>query len=450
MHDLAIIGGTVVSDGRRAAGDVGITGGVIAEVGDPGSLCPAHTTIDAAGKYVLPGAIDIHFHCRAPSHPERGDFTTESRAAAAGGVTTIFEMPISDPACSTPEVLAARRSTAEGRCYVHFALYAGGGHGDPARAHLLAEEGAIGFKIFTTTPPPHRLSEFAGLSAVTESAIYSALQAIAPTGLTTVFHAENQSLIDFFAQTVHNGVPERPPVVEAAEIALLATLARAIGTHVHIAHLTSAAGLVATRSALRMGAPLTAETCPQYLLFDRSAVDRWGAFVKIAPPLRDRTDVNALWDGLREGTISVVASDHSPFRPEEKRAVPYADAPQGMPSVETMFPVLLDAAARGLLPLGQAVDLLTAAPAKLFGLHGRKGTVSEGADADLVIFDPDHDTVVRGERLLTKAAGCAVAYEGMPLRGRIERTFLLGQPVYEHGEIVGQPRGRFVRPGTRL
>jgi allantoinase len=448
MYDLAIVNGTVVSDGSRAPRDVAIADDVIAAVGPPGTLGPAREVLDASGKLLLPGAIDAHFHCRAPSHPERGDFTSETRAAVAGGVTTVFEMPISDPACSTPEVFRARRALSEGRCYANLALYAGGGRGDPAVAQALAEQGAIGFKIFTTTPPPLRRSEFDGLCAVSEDEIYAALVAIAPTGLPCVFHAENQALIEFFAPSLQRGIPARPPVVEAAEIAILGVLAKDVGARIHIAHLTSAAGLDAVRAAQSMNAPVSAETCPQYLLFDNRAVERWGAFVKVAPPLREAGDVDALWGGVRDGTISIVASDHAPFRPEEKRGGEYMNAPQGMPSVETMLPVLLDAALRGLLPLEQAVDLVTAASARLFGLHGRKGTVSEGADADLVVFAPDAGTTVRIDRLHTKAAGCALAYDGMELQGRIERTLVAGQIVYDNGRIIGQPRGRFVRPDS--
>jgi allantoinase len=168
----------------------------------------------------------------------------------------------------------------------------------------------------------------------------------------------------------------------------------------------------------------------------------------VAPPLREEGDRAALWEAIRDGTITVVASDHAPFRPEEKEGVAYSEAPSGMPSVETMFPVLLDAALRGLLPLEQAVDLVTAAPARLFGLLGRKGTVSEGADADLVVFAPNLQTEVRMDRLVTKAAHCAHAYEGMALRGRIEQTLVNGHTAYKDGRIVGPPRGRFVQPDT--
>ncbi len=450
MYDLVVLNGTVVSDGGQAARDVAVADGVIAAVGPPGTLGPAREVIDATGKLVLPGAVDIHFHCRAPSHPERGDFTSETKAAVSGGVTTIFEMPISDPACGTPEVLRARRALGEGRCHAHFALFAGGACREPAAAQALAEAGAIGFKIFTTTPPAHRLREFEGLCAVTEDQIHTALTAIASTGLTTVFHAENQALIDFFAGSVHNGIPARPPAVEATAIAIVGVLAREIGTPVHIAHLTSAAGLDAVRAAQSVGTPLTAETCPQYLLFTNLMVERWGAFAKVAPPLREESDRTALWDAIRDGTISVVASDHAPFRPEEKEEVAYSEAPSGMPSVETMFPVLLDAALRGLLPLDQAVNLVTAAPARLFGLLGRKGTVTEGADADLVVFAPNLQTEVHMDRLVTRAAQCARAYEGMALRGRIEQTLVNGHTAYKDGRIVGPPRGRFVQPDTTI
>jgi dihydroorotase (multifunctional complex type) len=446
MHDLAILNGTVVSAGVKLARDVAIADGKVAEVAVPGTLGVSREVIDATGRLVLPGAIDVHFHCRAPSHPERGDFASETRAAVSGGVTTVFEMPISIPACSTPEVLRARRALGEGQCYAHFALYAGGACHTAAAASALAAEGAIGFKIFTTKPPAHRLAEFEGLSAVTEDAIYAALTAIAPTGLTCVFHAENQPLIDFFARSSRDGVPSRPPAVEATEIAIVSALAREVGTPVHIAHLTSAAGLNAVRAAQRVGTPLTAETCPQYLLFTDSAVDRWRAFVKIAPPLREEADVLALWESLGDGTVAVLASDHSPFRPEEKEGVAFSDAPSGMPSVETMYPVLLDAALRGRLALERAVDLVTASPARIFGLGGRKGIVVTGADADLVIFDPAAHTNVRIDHLFTKAARCAVAYDGMALRGTIEQTLVGGQVAYAHGRIIGGPRGRFVQP----
>lgn len=447
MLDCAIVNGTIISDGVRLAADVGIEGAQIVELAAPGSLPPAGRTIDAAGCFVLPGAIDIHFHCRAPSHPERGTFASETRAAAAGGVTTIFEMPIADPACSTPEVLTSRRELGERECLVNFALYAGGAVRDAAAAEALVEAGAIGFKIFTTTPPTGREREFDGLSAVREDAIYAALEAIRGTGRRVVFHAESQPLIDHFAHRLANGVPLRPPLIEAVQIGIVGAIASELGGPVHIAHVTSAAGLEAVRGARHAGAPLSAETCPQYLLFTEAEVDRVGAFAKIAPPLRTPADCDALWNGLRDGSLAVVASDHSPFRPEEKTSVPFARAPFGMPTAELMVPALLDAGQNERIPLELAIDLVTAAPARLFGLFPRKGAVAAGSDADIVVYDPNERSELRIERLVSRAAGCARAFDGMKLRGRITHTLVNGNLVYKNSAIVeGTPGGHFVGP----
>jgi dihydroorotase (multifunctional complex type) len=446
MLACAIVNGTVISDGTRLTADVGVEADRIAEVAKPGTLGLARRTIDAAGCYVLPGAVDIHFHCRAPSHPERGDFASETGAAAAGGVTTIFEMPISDPACSTPEVLTARRELGERDCRVNFALYAGGAVRDAATAEALVDAGAIGFKIFTTTPAPAREHEFKGLSAAGEEAIYTALQAISGTGRRVVFHAENQALIEYFARRLSNGVPERPSLIEAVQIGIVGAIARELRTPVHIAHVTSAAGLDAVRAAQHISAPLSAETCPQYLLFTEAEVQRVGAFAKIAPPLRTVADTEALWAGLRDGSLAVVASDHSPFRPEEKTSVPFAQAPFGMPTVELMIPMLLDAGQRGRIPLEMAVDLVTAAPARLFDLFPRKGAVAVGSDADIVVYAPSQTNEIRIDRMVSRAAGCAQAFDGMTFRGTITHTLVNGNVVYENGAILDGPPGRFVGP----
>jgi allantoinase len=442
MFDLKIVNGTVVSEGTSTRADVAVEGGKIVEVEQPGRLGAAREVIDAEGLHVLPGAIDVHFHCRAPSHPERGDFSSESAAAAAGGVTTIFEMPISNPACSTPEVLANRRALGERDAYVNFALYSGAAISDHA---AMAAAGAIGFKLFTLAPAPGREPEFQGLWANDEGGIYAALEGVATTGLPCVIHAENESLIQFFAgRAAGDGVPQRPPVVEAAAIASVAAVAQAVGARIHIAHVSSQSALAAVRGARALGADVTAETCPQYLTLDSSTTARFGGLAKIAPPLREPSDSEALWHGLRAGDLSVVSSDHSPFLAHEKTGVDFARAPQGLPTVEILLPVVLDAAVRGFLPLELAVDLVTAAPARLFGLE-EKGRVAAGADADLTVvglgetFRPGHETLV------TRAAGCGMVYGDMSLSARVKTTIVHGNVVFADGRIHGQPEGRFTR-----
>ncbi len=443
MLDLKILNATVVSDGASNRLDVGIEAGVIVDVEQPGTLGPARSEFDATGLHLLPGAIDVHFHCRAPSHPERGDFRSESAAAAAGGVTTIFEMPISDPACSTPQVLAMRRALGERDSFVNFALYSGAALGGPAEAAAMAEAGAIGFKLFTLAPAPGREREFAGLWANTEGDIYNALAAVASTGLPCVIHAENEPLIQHFAGRSDDSIPTRPPLVEAAAIAVVAVIAKDVGARIHIAHVSSAPALAAVRGGIAAGGAVTAETCPQYLVLNSETTRRFGGLAKIAPPLREASNSAALWEGLRDGTLSVVASDHSPFLAEEKAGVEYQRAPQGLPTVELLVPVLLDAAAHGLLSLELAVDLVTASPARLFGLYPRKGTVAAGADADLALVALNETFLPGEETLQTRAAGCGIVFDGIELGARVKATIVNGQIVFADGRLQGEPGGRF-------
>jgi dihydroorotase (multifunctional complex type) len=444
--DLRIIDGLLITDGIAEHRDVGIEGGKITEVGPPGTIGRATEEIVATGRYVLPGVVDAHFHCRAPSHPERGDFGSETRAAAAGGVTTVLEMPISDPACSNPDVFLARRRLAEQQCLVDFCLYGGGAVRDRDHAQSMAEIGAVAFKLFTHAPAPGRAREFDGLWATDEVSIYRSLEALAPTGLVCTVHAENDPLLQMFSASDDGGVPRRPPMIESVAIATVGAIAAATGARVHIAHVTSEPALNAVRGARMAGASITAETCPQYLVFDDGQIARLGSFAKVAPPLRPPGHRQALWTALGDGSLTIVASDHAPFLPAEKTGVGYARAPQGFPTVETMLPILMDAAARNILPLTRAVELVTAAPAHLFGLYPRKGTVSPGTDADIVVFDPGGTSLLGVFSSVSRSAGSARIFDGMKLQGGIERTIVRGRTVFRDGVLAEEPRGQFISP----
>lgn len=450
MFDTRILNGILVSDGVSWPADIGIVDEAIVEVGSPGALAPATDDIDASGLLVIPGAVDAHFHCRAPSHPERADFGSETRAAAASGVTTVFEMPVSNPPCSTPEVLEARRQLIETDSYIDVALFAGAAVKGLQHAQALAEAGAIGFKLFTHAPSADRAEEFEGLWASSEETIYHALAAIGPTGLPCTVHAENQALLGAFnTEATGKGISARPAIIEALAISIVGMLARDLGTRVHIAHLTSRLALDAFRGARASGARITAETCPHYLVLDDRAIDRWGGFVKVAPPLRTADDIAALWDALNEGLLTIVASDHAPFLPEEKSAPDYNSAPQGIPSIEALVPVMIDAGITGRLPIEQAVGLMTAEPAKLFGLFPHKGAVAPGSDADIVLIDPQETRTLSSDSFMSRSARSAVAYDGLRLRGRVTRTILRGRTVSLNGAVIGQPRGRFVQPARK-
>ena len=437
----------MVSDGRSRPADVGVDGALITEVSAPGGLGPARREIDASGLLVIPGAVDAHFHCRAPSHPERATFASESRAAASSGITTLFEMPISNPPCSTPEAFAARRELAEAESLVDFALYSGAGITDPARADAMAESGAIGFKLFTHNPPPERVNEFEGLCASEPGHIYDCLRTVSATGLRCAVHSESQQMMDRFRDDVDRfGNPSRPPMVEAAAVALVATIARDLGIPAHIVHITSRLATEEVQAAQSLGVDLSGETCPHYLLFDESYIPRFGNFVKVGPPLRPGEDVAFLWKALSEETLSVVASDHAPFTPEEKAAADFASSGQGIPSLEMLVPSMVDAGLTGRFPLERAVEVMTANPAKLFGIYPRKGTISPGSDADIVLVDPSAELVADSTRFLSRSGGSGKAYDGMELRGRVDTTLSRGRTVFTGGRVTGDPCGKLVSP----
>jgi len=457
MNLTSILNGTIVAQGEIYRADIVVADGVIAEICQSGRRAPVGNSVDAQGCYILPGAIDIHFHCRAPAYPQRGDFATETRAAAAGGVTTILEMPISRPGVATVEILEARRELGERNAYIDFGLYAGPALLDSDGIAKMVGAGAIGFKVFLIAPPAGREDEFTGICLTSEADLYRLFQLIKPYSLPLVFHAENNTLLEYFSQTLQESgrvdaishALSRPPVVEAAAIALLLAISEATGCSIHIAHLTSAVGLNLIRDARRRGVRVTTETCPHYLWFTSEKLREVGPFAKINPPIRDEADRQALWAGLIDGTIDVVTTDHSTYTSVEKEAglVNIWAAPPGTPSVEVLYPLLLDQALRGNLSLHRVLELVARNPARLYNLHPQKGIIQVGSDADLVVFDPNATMKVDRNQWQSKAAACDHLYSGMILQGRIREVIARGRLVARLGQVTGLPgHGRFVRP----
>lgn len=456
MYDLLIRGATVVTPTGTRALEVALQGGKIAALLLPGTHAEAVETHDAHGLHLLPGAIDIHFHVRAPAYPERGTVASETRAAAAGGVTTIFEMPISKPCCATPAVVRSRRELFGREAHVNFALYGAPGTLREDDVWGMVEEGVIGFKIFMTEAPKGRGDEFVGLCLPDEGEQYEALRLVAETGKVLVVHAESNELLNHFSAAVKRtgrNDPEthgrsRPPVVEAAAIAKLLTMNGGVGAKVHIAHVSSAAAAETLRLYQGSDMDVSGETCPHYLFFTEKDLVRVGSYAKINPPLRQRSDQEALWRALQDGTLSAVTTDHSPFTQAEKERAKTDiwAAPPGAPGVEELLLGMLDAVSKGRLSLEQAVSLVSTNGAKRFGLYPRKGAVLPGSDADLVLVDLAAETTVRKETLQTEARLCDLLYDGMTFRGRVVTTLVGGRVVYDGGEVVGRPGdGQFVR-----
>ncbi len=455
--DTLIKNAQVVLETDIAALDIGIRAGrIVALVADSAGIS-ADETIDAAGKLLLPGAIDIHFHCRAPAYPQRGDFATETRAAAAGGVTTVFEMPISKPCCATGEVFRMRKTLGERDAYVNFGLYGAPGLLDRGEINAMVDEGAIGFKIFMTAAPKGRDDEFEGLCLPHVPELYQALNLVAETGLVCAVHAENNQLLEWHtAQLIaanRNDAPahgaSRPPHVEALAIATLLTLNESIGVNLHIAHVSGAEALAVIRRFQATGSTVSAETCPHYLLFTEADLARCGPYAKINPPLRAEADQAALWQGLIDGALLAITTDHSPFLVEEKERAreDLWAAPPGAPGVEELLLGVMHEALNGRISINKAVDLMATNGAKRFGVYPERGVIAVGAAADLVIYDPEADTTIHRDMLFTQARDCDKLYDGMTFKGAVERTIVNGKTVFEDGDIVGSAGdGQFVRP----
>lgn len=454
--DLVVAGGEVVTPSGVMPLDIGIEDGRIALLAARGQAPEARETIEAAGLTVLPGVIDIHFHVRAPAYPERGTVFSETRAAAAGGVTTIFEMPISKPCCSTPAEVRRRREHFAENAVVDFALFAASGDLTEGSRDEMLSEGAIAFKIFTTPAPAGREDEFGGLAYPNEADQLAALRLAAGSGRVLVVHAESAELLagaeaearrlDPADAATHGAA--RPALCEAVAVAKLLAMNIEARARLHIAHVTSAT-TVAVLRAFRGTSPWTAETCPQYLFTTEADVARAGVYGKVNPPIRSQADQDALWGAIADGSIAHVTTDHAPFSLAEKQTAEgdFLSAPPGVPGIEVMLPAMLDAVARGRLTLEHAVALLSTNGARLHGLYPRKGAILPGSAADLVLVDREATTTISASTLQTHARDVAHLYEGRRFTGAVRRTILAGQTVFLDGEVTGtRGGGRFVSP----
>ena len=456
--DLAISGGTLVTAAGEMPGTLLITGGRIAGIAAPGDGVTATTVVDATGKHIIPGLIDIHCHIRAPAYPQRGTVATETLACAAGGITTVFEMPITNPCCNTPEQVALRRDHFAQSAQIDFGLYGAPLTLTEAAVDALAASGIIAFKIFTTPAPAGREIEFAGLAWPEEADQLRALQLIARTGLPVVVHAESAQILSAAEAAAQNLNPAdarthgaaRPALAEALAVAKLLTMNITAGAKLHIAHVTCAATVDILRR-FAGSSDFSAETCPHYLRYTEDDVARVGTAAKINPPVRGAKDQRALWDALADGTIRHITTDHAGFSQAEKSA--HADnfltAPPGHPGTECMLPSLLDAVAAGKLSLSQAVALTSTNAGARFGL-GDRGHLTIGTKADLVMIDLAAQTHVSSDSLLTTAGPVARLSHGEAFQGKVLQTWLSGQTAWDQSHHSRPPLGQFVTPeGSR-
>jgi allantoinase len=440
-YDVVFRARRLVTAAGEGGGWVGVTGGRIAAVEPPDARLEGRRVVELGDDEVLlPGLVDSHVHVNEPGRTEWEGFATATRAAAAGGVTTVIDMPLNSiPPTVDVAALEVKRKSAEGQCFVDVGFWGGAVPGNRGELRALHDAGVFGFKCFLLHSG---VDEFPPLQPASLDAYLATLRTF--DGLMIV-HAEDASAIDR-APDPHGGryldfLASRPRTAENLAIAQVIEAARATGGRAHILHLSSGDALPMLAGARREGVRVTAETCPHYLALCAEEIPDGATQFKCCPPVREAANRELLWQGLADGAIDCVVSDHSPCTPELKRldVGDFGLAWGGISSLEVGLPVVWTEARRRGFSLADVVRWMAEGPARLVGLE-RKGRIAVGHDADLCVFAPDERFVVDPERLHHRHP--ITAYGGRPEEGVVRSTWLRGQ------ELTGdEPLGRLLTRG---
>jgi allantoinase len=436
---LAVAGGTVVTPWGPARATILVRGERIAAVAAPEERVTADTVIDATNRIVLPGLVDPHVHLDDPGRADWEGVLAGTRAAAAGGVTTVIEMPLNaSPPTIDAEALAAKRAAFRGRSLVDYALWGGLVTDNTASLDGLLAGGVCGLKAFMCAPGTDDFPR------ATDAVLLSGLGTAGARGVPVGVHCENEDITASLAAALRRKgrrdlrafAESRPPVAEIEAVGRALCLAQAADASLYAVHLSTPGAVDMIARARRRGQRAYAETCPHYLTLTEDALDL-GAAAKCAPPLRPPAFVEALWKRVLDGRVHTIGSDHSPCPDDLKTGDGWA-AWGGICGIQTMLPLLLDEGVhRRRLPLERLADLVAAAPARIFGLAPRKGALLPGADADMVIVDPHRMWRVAREDLKSRFPHSP--FIGRELRGAPECTIVRGRVVYRDGECTGDP-----------
>jgi allantoinase len=441
---LVIRGGTVVLPTGQRAVDIAVRDGVISAIGS--EVSDEDEVIDATGLVVLPGVVDAHVHFNEPGRADWEGWEAGTRGAAAGGVTTVLEMPLNaHPPTTTAAAFDAKLAVAAQKALVDFGLWGGMVPDSLDNLQILHQRGVIGFKAFMSD------SGIDDFPRVNDGVLAIGLKTAARLNAIVGVHAESQEMLGTA------GAPNplawchaRPAAAELDAIRRLLVCMRGAGKGVraHVVHVSCAEGLAEVDAARNKGVAITAETCPHYLAFTDDDFERIGPALKCAPPIRDAATREALWQAVLTGRVDLIASDHSPCPAADKQKGEHDiwHAWGGVAGVQATLPVLLTdgVRARGL-SFERVAHLTATAPAQLFGLYPRKGAIAVGADADFALIDPERQWLLDANQLQTRSG--VSAYLGREFTGQVVRTIVRGGNVFVDGEVVGKPGwGQLVRP----
>jgi dihydroorotase len=439
--DLVVSGGTLVTPETIFDGDLRIVNGKIVELGK--NLAISQNVVDATGLFILPGVIDSHVHMRDPGLTEFEDFGTGTAAAAAGGVTTVLEMPNTLPPVDSTKNVKEKKDRIATKAVIDFGLFGVLHDSNLDQVPDMIKSGVVGLKAFMgpTTgniPPP------------SDATVFEALLLSNKFGFPIAFHAENASMIAYYTALVKQmgrvdaraHCDSRPAICEIEAINRISFLTLKSQGHGHVVHVSTGEGVKIISEYKKLGASVTCETNPQYLSMTEEDQDRYGSLAKINPPLRTSNDRSALWEGIDTGVIDTLGSDHAPHPVERKKEPNIWDAPSGFIGVETLVPIMMDFVAKGRITLQKLASLTSQNPAMLYKLWPNKGRIGLGADGDLTIVELGKEHFIKAQELHSKQK--ITPFDGQSVNGVVKYTIVRGNIVYDGN--VGPPAGEWVRP----
>jgi len=445
MVDLVIKGVKIFIEDSFFEGGVVVNEGKIVAIMEERYLPEGKQIINGEGNYLIPGLIDTHVHFRDPATPERETFETGTKAAAAGGATTIFEGPVTIPPPYSAELIERRIKNCKPKAIVDFALEGAAGTKYLEHIKPCAEAGIIYFKTFFHSTKD-RAEEFDGMTMENAGLQFRGFQEVSKTKKMLAIHCEDEEMVQTFTkELLEKGKVDagahslaRPPICEIEAVNKVLLFAKVTRLKIKFVHISTPEAMELIKKAKLEGQEVYLETCPHYLFLSNDDLIKHGPYAKVNPPLRSIESRDKLWDYIIDGTVDFIGTDHGPHSVSDKNRGfdNIFKASSGFPGIETRCPLMLTAVKDGRLSFKRAIDLMSTNPAKIFGLYPKKGTIRVGSDADFVLVDMKTEFVVDNKKMFTKARDMAVIYNGFKLVGKPIMTVVRGKVVFEKGKIM--------------